>query len=104
MDILKPAIPILMHHHERFDGHGYPSGLKGEQIPLGARVLAVLDAFEAMVFDRPYKSRLTVEDAKEELIRQKSSQFDSEVVDAFLRALDRPAVKEQLMQEGIKFK
>ncbi len=104
MEILKPAIPILMHHHERYDGHGYPSGLKGDQIPLGARILAVLDAFEAMVFDRPYKSRLTVEEAKKELWRQRSSQFDPEVVEAFLRALERLSVKEQLMQEGVKLK
>ncbi len=102
LGILKPAIPILLHHHERFDGTGYPSGLKGKQIPLGAKILAVLDAFEAMVFGRPYKNRLTVKEAMKELRRKSGSQFDPEVVEAFGRALEKEMVKEKLRQEGIK--
>ncbi len=102
LGILKPAIPILLHHHERFDGKGYPSGLKGKQIPLGAKILSVLDAFEAMVFGRPYKKRLTVKEASKELKKKSGSQFDPEVVEAFLRAIQKPYVKEKLQQEGIK--
>ncbi len=102
LGILKPAIPILLHHHERYDGKGYPSGLKGKQIPIGAKILAVLDAFEAIVFGRPYKKRLTVKEAIKELRSQSGSQFDPEVVDAFERALQKPRVLEQLRQEGVK--
>ncbi len=102
LGILKPAIPILLHHHERYDGKGYPSGLKGKQIPLGAKILAVLDAFEAMVFGRPYRKRLTVKEAIKELKKQSGSQFDGVVVEAFARAVEKSAVKEKLQQEGIK--
>ncbi len=102
LGILKPVIPILLHHHERYDGTGYPSGLKGKQIPLGAKILAILDAFEAMVFGRPYRKRLTVREAIEELREKSGTQFDPEVVEAFTRAVAREDVKEKLQQEGIK--
>jgi diguanylate cyclase (GGDEF)-like protein/putative nucleotidyltransferase with HDIG domain len=74
-------------HHERIDGRGYPSGLAGEQIPLEARILAVADAYEAMTADRPYRSALGHDAAREELRDASGSQFDPEVVEAFLRAL-----------------
>jgi two-component system, cell cycle response regulator len=69
--------------HERWDGSGYPDGLKGEEIPLGARVVAVCDAYDAMVSDRPYKAAMTVDAALTELRRCAGSQFDPAVVDAF---------------------
>ena len=80
----------VVHHHERWDGRGYPHGLAGEDIPLEARVLAVVDAYEAMTSDRPYRSAMTHEDASRELAGGAGSQFDPAVVDAF-RRLDPPA-------------
>lgn len=81
---LKPILPIILYHHERYDGKGYPSGLKGERIPIGARIMAVVDAFEAMTTSRPYKRRKSVEKAIEELKKNKATQFDPKVVDVFI--------------------
>lgn len=75
---------FIRHHHERWDGTGYPDGLAGEAIPLGARIIAVADAFDAMTSDRPYRQALSHEVAIEELWRGRGSQFDERVVDAFL--------------------
>jgi putative nucleotidyltransferase with HDIG domain len=74
---------IVRSHHERWDGRGYPDGLKGEAIPLEARILAVADTFDAMTSDRPYRSALRIEDAYDEIVRGKGSQFDPQVVEAF---------------------
>jgi diguanylate cyclase (GGDEF)-like protein len=76
-------------HHERIDGGGYPRGIRGQQIPLEARILAVADAYEAMVADRPYRVGMPGAAAREELIRCSGTQFDPAVVDAFLAALER---------------
>jgi HD-GYP domain-containing protein (c-di-GMP phosphodiesterase class II) len=84
LEILEPAIPLILHHHERFDGTGYPTGLKKEAIPLGARVLAVANAFEAMVFDRPYRKAMSVAQAADEIASHAGTQFDPKVVQAFL--------------------
>lgn len=78
----------VRHHHERLDGLGYPDGLRGEEIPLGARIISVVDAFDAMISARPYKPARTVHDALEELERCSGTQFDPEVVAAFRRAID----------------
>jgi len=78
---------IIEHHHERADGTGYPDGIKGNQIPLGARIIGVADAFDAMTSDRPYRKALTIEAAIAELRRQAGKQFDAEVVEKFLQAL-----------------
>jgi diguanylate cyclase (GGDEF)-like protein len=86
---------LVRSSHERWDGGGYPDGLSGEQIPLGARIVAVCDAYDAMVSERPYKSALPVPDALAELGRCAGSQFDPSVVDAFVRvAAERTAVVE----------
>lgn len=85
---------MIRHHHERFDGNGYPDKLKGEEIPIYARILAMADSFEAMISDRPYRSRLSLQEAKKELERCKGTQFDPKVVEAFLRALETKAIKE----------
>jgi HD-GYP domain-containing protein (c-di-GMP phosphodiesterase class II) len=84
VEFLKPVLPIILYHHEHYDGSGYPSGLRREQIPLGARIMAVVDAVEAMTRDRPYKKRLTFSETVLELQRNSGTQFDPKVVDAFL--------------------
>ncbi len=76
-------------HHERIDGNGYPKGIAGRQIPLEARILAVADAYEAMIADRPYRAGMPAVAAREELMRCSGTQFDPAVVDAFLAALER---------------
>ena len=81
---LKPVLPIILYHHEKYDGTGYPSGLKKEQIPLGARIMSAADAFEAMIHGRPYKERLSIDEALEELNRNSGTQFDPRVIDVFL--------------------
>ncbi len=84
MTFLGDAAQVIMYHHERFDGTGYPSGLSGGSIPLPARIFSVVDAFDAMTSDRPYRPPMTHEQAVGELTRCRGSQFDPMVVDAFL--------------------
>jgi HD-GYP domain-containing protein (c-di-GMP phosphodiesterase class II) len=91
VSVAEGAVPLIRHHHEHFDGNGYPSGLAGEEIPIGARVLSVTDAFDAMTSDRPYGAAIPVEDAVAELRRCSSTQFDEVVVEAFVRVLGRIA-------------
>jgi len=81
---LEDVARIVRHHHERWDGMGYPDGLKGDRIPLGARIFAVGDSFDAMTSDRPYRRGLLIAAAREEIRRCASSQFDPAVVTAFL--------------------
>jgi diguanylate cyclase (GGDEF)-like protein len=80
---LKDAVPIILHHHERYAGHGYPYGLRANEIPLGARIVAIADAYDAMINDRPYKRALTHEHAVAELRRHAGTQFDPELVELF---------------------
>ena len=82
---LRPLVPLVLHHHENYDGSGYPDGLEGELIPLGSRIIIVADAYEAMTSDRVYRKAIGHERAMEQLNRHKSRQFDPRVV----RALDR---------------
>lgn len=86
--ILKDAQRIVLSHHEFYGGGGYPSGLRGEDIPLGARIIAVADAFEAMTADRPYRPALDPEAAKEKLRELCGTQFDPEIVEIFLSLLE----------------
>jgi hypothetical protein len=81
---LSGAAAVVVSHHERFDGKGYPDGLLREDIPLGARVFAVADTFDAMTSDRPYRKALPWEEAYEEILRHRGDQFDPQVVEAFL--------------------
>jgi len=83
----KDIVPLVLYHHEYYDGSGYPYGLKGEEIPLGARIIAVADAFEAMTSNRPYRQRYSVVKAKEELLKGMGSQFDPTIVKAFIKVL-----------------
>jgi len=81
--------PIILYHHERYDGKGYPSKLKKESIPLGARILSVVDAYEAMVSDRPYRKALSFKKIRQELLEGAGTQFDPDIVKIFLEILDK---------------
>jgi len=96
LQILKPVIPIIMHHHEKYDGSGYPSRLKKGQIPQGARIMAVADAFEAMVYGRPYRERIDKVLAIKEIKKKSGTQFDPKVVDAFLKVAKKINAKNYL--------
>jgi HD-GYP domain-containing protein (c-di-GMP phosphodiesterase class II) len=85
-EALRPALPYILFHHERWDGQGYPTGRSREQIPHGARIVAVVDAFDAMISERPYRPPLSVRGALAEIQRGAGTQFDPDVVRAFLRA------------------
>lgn len=84
---LGPLIPAVRGHHERPDGSGYPDGLSASELPMSARIIAVADSYDAMVTDRPYRSGMPVDAAVSQLRQHAGTQFDSEVVDAFLRVL-----------------
>jgi len=86
LGFLNGALPMIEGHHERYDGGGYPDGLKGEESPMGARILAVADAYDAMTSARPYRAAMTSEQAIKILQEGAESQWDPEVVEAFLRA------------------
>jgi len=88
IDFPYPVVPIVRHHHESWDGTGYPDGLAGTDIPIGARILAVVDCFDALTSDRPYRPRLSNREALRILERRRGSMYDPLVVDAFLRAHD----------------
>ena len=83
---LRAALPCVLHHHERWDGGGYPHGLAGAKIPRAARILAVADAFDAMTTTRPYRDALPVDEALAEVGRCAGTQFDPDASDAFLAA------------------
>ncbi|MFA7577093.1 MAG: HD-GYP domain-containing protein [Candidatus Muiribacteriota bacterium] len=88
VSFLEDIVPIVRYHHERWDGNGYPEGLKGEDIPVGARIIAVADTFDAMTSDRPYRKGLPAEIARAEIERCSGSQFDPAVVKSFLKLFD----------------
>jgi HD-GYP domain-containing protein (c-di-GMP phosphodiesterase class II) len=79
---------LVLHHHERIDGNGYPSKLKGSDIPLGSRVISIIDSFDAMVSDRPYRKGLTVEEALKRLVVSSGSQFDANIVRIFRKIVE----------------
>ena len=84
---LKSLVPLVLHHHEFYAGGGYPTGIAGEDIPYGARILSVSDAYEAMTSDRPYRKSLPQEVAFSILEKEKGKQFDPMIVDAFLEIM-----------------
>ncbi|MBI4432615.1 MAG: HD domain-containing protein [Candidatus Omnitrophica bacterium] len=88
---LKPVAPIILYSREKYDGSGYPEGLKGEAIPIGARILAVINAFEAIFMGRPYRNQSSLDEALAEIVRTSGTQFDPRVVQAFVNvAQDDP--------------
>jgi putative nucleotidyltransferase with HDIG domain len=86
IDFLDAVLPLIRHHHERWDGNGYPDELREDEIPLGARILAVADAVDAMTSDRPYRAARTFEYAKTEILKGSATHFDPEVVTAFIKS------------------
>lgn len=94
-DILKsidfpyPVEPIVRHHHENWDGTGYPDGIKGQDIPLGARILSVVDCYDALTSDRPYRPRMTRQQAEQKLRERRGNMYDPLIVDQFLKILDK---------------
>jgi diguanylate cyclase (GGDEF)-like protein/putative nucleotidyltransferase with HDIG domain len=92
------VVSLVRAVHERWDGRGYPEGLKGEEIPLGARILAVVDTYSAMCSDRPYRKRLSPRKAIEQIRKQSASQFDPKVVQAFLDVIDAKVSKNKKRQ------
>ncbi|MCK5595887.1 MAG: HD domain-containing protein, partial [Candidatus Eisenbacteria sp.] len=89
LDFLKGARDVVLYHHERYDGKGYPEGLAGEQIPLEARITKVADAFDAMMSDRPYRAALGLDKAINELERGKGTEFDPAAVEAFVELVEK---------------
>jgi putative nucleotidyltransferase with HDIG domain len=95
-----PVLAAVEHHHERFDGEGYPDSLAGEKIPLEGRVLAVADAYESMVNDRPYRSALEAENVIKEFAKESGRQFDSGVVSALLAVLEEEGGTDEAAEES----
>ena len=89
IDFPYPVEPIVRYHHEMWNGKGYPEGISGEAIPLGARILSVVDCFDALTSDRPYRRALTREEAIEVIVERRGTQYDPLVVDTFVAACDR---------------
>jgi putative nucleotidyltransferase with HDIG domain len=83
-EFLKDTIPFVLHHHEKYDGTGYPDGLKGEEIPLGARIISIVDVYEALTADRPYRKAMSKEEAIKIIQDSSGTQFDPKVVEAFI--------------------
>lgn len=102
MVFLRRELEIVRYHQEKYDGTGYPYGLKGENIPLGARILAICDTFEAMTANRPYRKALPVETAVEELKDHAGTQFDPKLVDLFINSLPDILSTRQIYLEGLR--
>ncbi len=92
LDFLKGVTKLVKEHHERYDGKGYPDGLSGKNIRLGARIMTVADSYDAMISERPYRKALSKDEAINELEKEKGKQFDPEVVETFLRLLEEKQV------------
>ena len=101
-EVFKDIIPIVKHHHERFDGNGYPGKLKGDEIPYLARITAVADTFDAMTSKRTYRNALPLDFVKGEILKCSGTQFDPEIAKVFLNILDNHYDKIQEIQEKYK--
>jgi len=102
VNFLSKVVPIIFHHHERFDGTGYVDGISGNEIPRLARILTVADAYDAMNSPRPYRGKLPKETACQELIDCSGSQFDPVIVEAFLRAIDYAPHKQEIAEGQLR--
>jgi HD-GYP domain-containing protein (c-di-GMP phosphodiesterase class II) len=99
---LAEIAPLVLHHHERYDGTGYPNHLKGKEIPYLSRVLTVADSFDAMTFDRPYKAGLNWDEAITELRANKGTQFDPDITEAFIRVIEQTLKKDPEKRKLLK--
>ncbi|MBI5872912.1 MAG: HD domain-containing protein [Candidatus Omnitrophica bacterium] len=96
LQILKPVVPIILHHHEKYDGTGYPSKLKKNKIPVCARLMSVADAFDAMIYGRPYRERISVDEALEEIKKYSGTQFDPSIVKSLIKISHDKKLKKYL--------
>jgi HD-GYP domain-containing protein (c-di-GMP phosphodiesterase class II) len=94
----RDIIPLVLYHHERFDGKGYPDRLSGENISLGARILAVADVFDALISDRPYRAGMKLESVLEVIEEEKGKQFDPKVVQAFLKVIEKGRIAKKTLE------
>lgn len=107
-DILKsidfpyPVEPIVRHHHEQWDGSGYPAGIRGQDIPLGARILSVVDCYDALTSDRPYRPRMTRQQAEQVLLERRGKAYDPWIVDQFVKLLDALEAMDIAEQQGLE--
>ncbi len=99
--LLEPVMPLVYHHHERFDGTGYPDGLRGEEIPQGARIISIADAFESMTSDRPYRKALPLEEAMAEMRYGAGRQFDPRLVEVFMRLAEQGKIDLEWSQSRV---
>jgi HD-GYP domain-containing protein (c-di-GMP phosphodiesterase class II) len=99
---LKNIIPVVLHHHERFDGNGYPDGLKGSGIPYNSRILGIADTFDAMSSSRPYREALPIDTCFEEIKRCSGTQFDPEMADTAVRALKKYMMAKAAYEQNFK--
>ena len=95
-----PVVPIVRHHHENWDGTGYPDGISGEQIPIGARILQVVDCFDALTSDRPYRPAMQTADALKILKDRRGIMYDARIVDAFVEIHCRASIALQRRDPG----
>lgn len=99
MKALKSVLPIILYHHEHYDGTGYPKGLKKDQIPTGAKIMAVVSAFEAMITKRPYRKAMSINASIEEIRNNSGTQFDPKVAEVFLNIIKRKDIRSMLERE-----
>jgi len=99
-DFLSPVLPYILYHHERYDGSGHPYHLKGEEIPIEGRLMAVADAFDAMTTDRPYRNGMNAEQAIPIIQEESERQFDPQVVEAFLRAWEKGRINKAMLSSA----
>ena len=90
IEFLKDSLPIILHHHEKYDGRGYPYGISGTEIPLGSRIISIADTYDAMTSDRPYRKALSHEEAIQEIVRCKGTQLDANIIETVLDVLKYP--------------
>ncbi|MCA9397048.1 MAG: hypothetical protein KC649_07735, partial [Candidatus Omnitrophica bacterium] len=96
---LKPIASIVMTSHEKFDGSGYPFGHKGKQIPIGSRILSVLNAFDALISGRPYQAGMDFREAIDELAKSSGTQFDPEIFLVFKKVVERKRISTMIKKE-----
>lgn len=103
VSMFRDVVPVVKCHHERVDGTGYPEGLKGDEIPYLARIISIADAFDAMMSDRLYRSKLNLEEARQQLIGGAGAQFDKDMVEVFVKLIDGTGYSEMLKETAATY-